>query len=198
MKQVSLSGSPRENVGRREATELRRNGRIPGVIYGGEKQIPFSVSVVDWNRIISSPDTLQVNIEVGGKVYPTLVQETQFHPVTDMPVHIDLLELVPGKNVKTKLPVRVYGSSEGVKAGGRLVQPYRKVRVYGDPANFPDDIQVDISSLKIGDMIRVRDLKADGFKVLEAEASAVVAVQATRASMADANAAKEAEAKKKK
>jgi large subunit ribosomal protein L25 len=200
MKQVSLSGSPREDVGRKGAAELRRSGRIPGVIYGGEKQVPFSVSIIDWNKIIASPDTLQINIEVAGSTYSTLVQESQQNPVTDVITHIDLLELVPGKSIRTKLPVRALGSSEGVKAGGKLVQPYRKVRVFGDPANFPDDIQVDITSLKIGDMIRVRDLKADGFQVLEAEASAVVAIQATRASIADANAAKEAASggKKKK
>ncbi len=197
MKQISLSGSSRENVGRKGAAELRRNGRIPGVIYGGEKQIPFSVSIIDWDKVIASPDTLQINLEVAGKTYATIIQESQQHPVTDVITHIDLLELVPGKKVKTTLPVRTYGSSEGVKSGGKLVQPYRKVRVYGDPTQFPDDIQVDISPLKIGDMVRVRDLQANGFKVLEAEASAVVAVQATRASIADANAAA-ADTKKKK
>ncbi len=198
MKQVSLSGSPREDVGRKGAAELRRNGRIPGVIYGGSNQVPFSVSIIDWDKIIASPDTLQINIDVAGKTYSTLIQESQQNPVTDVITHIDLLELVPGKSIRTKLPVRAFGSSEGVKAGGKLVQPYRKVRVFGDPAKFPDDIQVDITPLKIGDMIRVRDLKADGFKVLEAEASAVVAVQATRASIADANAAKDAAAPGKK
>lgn len=198
MKQVSLSGSPREDVGRKGAAELRRNGRIPGVIYGGEKQVPFSVSIIDWDKIIASPDTLQINIDVAGKTYATLIQESQQNPVTDVITHIDLLELVSGKKVRTKLPVRAFGSSEGVKAGGKLVQPYRKVRVFGDPAKFPDDIQVDISPLQIGDMIRVRDLKADGFKILEADASAVVAVQATRASIADATAAAAAAAGDKK
>lgn len=189
MKQFSLSGSPRENVGRKGAAELRRNGRIPGVIYGGGQQIPFSVSSIDWDRVITSPDTLQINIEVAGKTYPTLLQEAQFHPVTDRVVHIDLMELIPGKKVRAQLPVRTFGSSEGVKAGGKLLQPYRKVRVFGDPAKFPDDIQVDITPLQIGDIVRIRDLKADGFKILEAEASAVVSIQATRASIADAAAA---------
>lgn len=196
MKQVSLSGSPRENVGRKGAAELRRSGRIPGVIYGGEKQVPFSVSLVDWDKIISNQDTLQINVEVGGKTYPTIIQEMQSHPVTDKITHIDLIELAAGKKVKTTLPVRTFGSSEGVKAGGKLVQSYRKVRVFGDPGKFPDDLQVDIAPLKIGDIVRVRDLKAEGFKILEAEASAVVAIQATRASRAD-DAAAATDAKKK-
>ena len=189
MKQVSLSGSPRENVGRKGAEELRRNGRIPGVIYGGATQVPFSVSKNDWDKIIARPDTLQINIDIAGKNYSTIIQETQFHPVTDLVTHIDLLELVPGKEIKTTMPVRTTGVSEGVRSGGKLVQNYRKVRISGKPEHIPDEITVDITSLKIGDMIRVRDLQIEGCKVLEAEASAVIAVALTRAAIADAAAA---------
>ena len=196
MKQVSLSGSPRESVGRKGAAELRRNGRIPGVIYGGAAQMPFSVSRNDWDKIIARPDTLQINIEVSGNTYPTIIQEMQLNPVTDLVTHIDLLELIPGKEVKTTLPVRTMGVSEGVRSGGKLLINYRKVRISGKPEAIPDEIQVDISAMKIGDMIRVRDIKIDGCKVLEAEASAIVSVQVTRAAMADAAAAAAAEKKK--
>ena len=196
MKQVSLSGSPRESVGRKGAEELRRNGRIPGVIYGGGSQVPFSVLRNDWDKIIARPDTLQLNIEVGGKTYATIIQEMQQNPVTDLVTHIDLLELIPGKVIKTTLPVRTVGVSEGVRSGGKLLINYRKVRISGKPEAIPDEIQVDISPMKIGDMIRVRDIKLDGCKVLEAEASAIVSVQVTRAAMADAAAAAAAEKKK--
>jgi large subunit ribosomal protein L25 len=198
MKQVSLSGSPREGVGRKGAEELRRNGRIPGVVYGGQQQVPFSVSRNDWDKIIARPDTLQINIEISGKTYSTIIQEMQQHPVTDLVSHIDLLELVPGKEVKTTLPVRTTGVSEGVRSGGKLLLNYRKVRISGKPEAIPDEIQVDISSMKIGDMIRVRDIKIEGCKVLEAEASAIVSVQVTRAAMADAAAAAAAAAGDKK
>jgi large subunit ribosomal protein L25 len=196
MKQVSLSGSPRENVGRKGAEELRKNGRIPGVIYGGSTQVPFSVSRNDWDKIVARPDTLQINIEVAGKTYPTIIQEQQQNPVTDATTHIDLLELIPGKVVRTTLPIRTVGVSEGVRSGGKLLINYRKVRISGKPESIPDEIQLDISSMKIGDMIRVRDIKLDGCKVLEAEASAVVTVQVTRAAMADAAAAAAADKKK--
>jgi len=196
MKQVSLSGSPRENVGRKGAEELRRNGRIPGVIYGGQSQVPFSVSRNDWDKIVARPDTLQINIEVAGKTYSTIIQEQQQNPVTDLVTHVDLLELTPGKEVRTTLPVRTLGVSEGVRSGGKLVINYRKVRISGKPEAIPDEITVDISAMKIGDMIRVRDIKLDGCKVLEAEASAIVSVQQTRAAMADAAAAAAAEKKK--
>lgn len=189
MKQVSLSGSHRENVGRKGAQELRNSGRIPGVIYGGAKQVPFSIKRNDWDKIASKPDTLQINIEVGGQTYPTIVQESQQHPVTDLITHIDLLELIPGKVVKTTLPVRTIGTSEGVRNGGKLMQNYRKVRISGIPEHIPDDIQLDISGMMIGDMIRIKDIKIEGVTILEAEASAVLAVQVTRASQADATAA---------
>jgi large subunit ribosomal protein L25 len=196
MKQVSLSGSPRENVGRKGAEELRRSGRIPGVIYGGKDQVPFSVLRNDWDKIVARPDTLQINIEVNGKTYPTIIQESQQNPVTDLITHIDLLELIPGKEVKTTLPVRTVGVSEGVRSGGKLMLNYRKVRIMGKPEFIPDDIQVDITSLKIGDMVRVREIKIEGCKVLEAEASAIVSVQVTRAAMAAETAAAAADKKK--
>ena len=196
MKQVSLSGSPRENVGRKGAEELRRNGRIPGVIYGGQSQVPFSVSRNDWDKIVARPDTLQINIEVAGKTFSTIIQEQQQNPVTDLVTHVDLLELTPGKEVRTTLPVRTVGVSEGVRSGGKLMINYRKVRISGKPEAIPDEITVDISAMKIGDMIRVRDIKLDGCKVLEAEASAIVSVQQTRAAMADAAAAAAADKKK--
>jgi large subunit ribosomal protein L25 len=198
MKQVSLSGSPRENVGRKGAAELRKSNRIPGVIYGGKEQVPFHISRNDWDKIVRQPDTLQINIDIAGKSFKTIVQEQQFNPVTDLVTHIDLLELIPGKAVRTTLPVRPYGNSEGVKSGGKLVQAYRKVRIFGLPDVMPDDIKVDITNLQIGDMIRVRDIKVEGCTILEADASAVVSINATRASIAADTAAAAADGKKKK
>jgi len=198
MKQIALSGSPRGNVGRQEASELRRTGRVPGVIYGGGKQHHFSVDAISLNKILAMPDTLQVNLEVNGTTVPTIIQEIQRHPVTDKVVHIDMLELVPGKPVKTTLPVRTIGNSEGVRAGGRLSINYRKVRIFGNPESLPEEIVVDITPLKIGDMVRVRDLNVPGCTLLEADASAVVSIEATRASIAAAQADKPADTKKKK
>jgi large subunit ribosomal protein L25 len=198
MKQIALSGSPRGNVGRQEASELRRTGRVPGVIYGGGKQHHFSVDAISLNKILSMPDTLQVNLEINGTSVPTIIQEIQRHPVSDKVVHIDMLELVPGKPVKTTLPVRTKGNSEGVRAGGRLSINYRKVRIFGNPESLPEEIVVDITPLKIGDMVRVRDLNVPGCTLLEADASAVVSIEATRASIAAAQADKPADTKKKK
>jgi large subunit ribosomal protein L25 len=157
------------------------------------------VDEVQLNKLLSSPDTLQINLDLDGKQYPTILQEIQRHPVTDRVVHMDLLELVPGKQVKVALPVHVTGNSEGVRSGGRLSINYRKVRILGNPESLPDAITVDISPLKIGDMVRVRELSVPGCTILEAEASAVISIEATRASIAAATAdAAPADGKKKK
>lgn len=197
MKQITLSGSPRGNVGRQDASELRRKGRVPGVLYGGKSQRHFSVDSIQLDKLLSLPDTLQVNLELEGSQTPSIIQEIQRHPVTDKVVHIDLLELIPGKEVKTALPVRVKGNSEGVKAGGRLAINYRKLRIKGNPEALPEEVVVDITPLNIGDMVRVRDIQIPGCTVLEADASAVVTIEATRASIAAATEAAP-EAKKKK
>jgi large subunit ribosomal protein L25 len=184
MKQISLSGTLREGVGRTGAKELRLQERVPGVLYGGTEQVHFHVSEMDLSKIRRQAETFQINLEVNGKTYPTVIQEIQSHPVTDRVRHIDLLELIPGKVVKVALPVRVSGNSEGVRAGGKLMMNYRKVRISGLPDQLPEAIELDITPLKIGDMIRVRDIKIEGCKFHEADASAVVTVQATRASIA--------------
>lgn len=196
MKQISLSGSRRESVGRTGATELRNNGRIPGVLYGGTEQVHFSISEMDFTKLRRQSETFQVNLELDGKTFPSVIQEIQQHPVSDRVTHIDLLQLIPGKEVKVALPVRVSGNSEGVKAGGKLMLNYRKVRVTGFPESLPEAIELDITPLQIGSMIRVRDIKAEGYKILEADASAIVSIQATRASIAADTAA--APEKKKK
>jgi large subunit ribosomal protein L25 len=198
MKQISLSGSLRENVGRQNASALRNSERVPGVLYGGDIRIHFSVAEIDLNKLVAMPDTLQINLDLNGKVYSAVLQEVQRHPVTDRIVHLDLLELIPGKSIKTTLPVRVTGNSEGVKAGGKLMLNYRKVRIFGRPEDLPNDITLDITNLKIGDMIRVREVQVPNCKVLEAEASAVVTIAATRASIAAAEADKPTDGKKKK
>lgn len=198
MKQISLSGSLRESVGRQNAAELRRNGRIPAVMYGGDSQLHFSISEIDLEKIRRQAETFQINIELEGKTYASVIQEMQFNPITDKVTHVDFLFLVPGKDVKVALPVRLTGSSEGVKAGGKLVLNYRKMRTIGKPETLPEAIVVDISALQIGDLVRVREVQIEGCKFAEAEASAIVAVQATRASIAANQAAADDGKKKKK
>jgi large subunit ribosomal protein L25 len=194
MKKVSLSGSPRANVGKKDASDLRRENLIPCVLYGGNEQVHFSAVENDLKKIIWSPEVFNVELTIGGKKTNAIVKDVQFHKVNDRLQHIDFLELVPGKEVKLRLPVRFEGAAEGVKKGGKLMVNYRKMKVLGSPEKLPEAIIVNIDGLDIGDNFRVKEISLDGIKVLEAPESVVVGVATTRNVTADAKA--EAAAKK--
>lgn len=189
MKSVSLSGFQRGGVGKKDAATVRNEGKVPGVIYGGKEQIHFHVNDLDIRKIVYSPDAYVVELDLGGNKYRTVLQEIQFHPVTDKIIHFDLLQLFDDKPVKVNLPVRISGTSPGVMQGGKLAVNYRSIPVKGLPSHLPDAINVDISNLKVAENIRIRDLKIEGCQIMQPAASVVVAVKATRASIAAGTAA---------
>jgi large subunit ribosomal protein L25 len=180
MKKVSLSGSPRANVGKKDAADLRNKGLVPCVVYGVSGQTAFSVEENPLKKIVWNPAVFQIELNIGGKVINTIMQDIQFHPVTDRVVHVDFLELVPNKPVKVKLPVRLVGSSEGVKKGGKMIQNFRKIAVVGTPETLPDAIEVNVEKLDLGQMIRIREVKIDGIKFTESPDSVIAAVKTTR------------------
>ena len=184
MKTVSLSGSPRENVGSKGAADLRNSNRVPGVIYGGEKQVHFSVDENELNKIVFSPNVYQVDLEVDGTTYSGVIQDIQWHPVTDRIVHIDVLEFVEGKAIRIKLPVALTGNSIGVRNGGKLQQPFRKLTLKGLPNAFPDNVAIDVTELKIGGSVRVRDLDLPGLTINEPAGAVVVSVKTARGAVA--------------
>ncbi len=192
MKTASLSGSPRENVGKKDADTLRKNGRVPGVLYGGQEQIHFSVDNIELEKVVYTPDAFRFNFEIDGKTYPTIIKDMQFHPVTDKIQHLDMLQLFDDKPVTVELPVRTTGNSIGVRNGGRLAINFRRLMVRGLPNDLPEAIVADITNLKIGDAARVRDLNIEGCEILAADNAVVVDVKKTRAAMAAAAAAAEA------
>jgi len=197
MKTASLSGSLRENVGKKDADTLRKNGRVPGVLYGGKEQIHFHVDNIELEKLVYTPDAYRFDFEVDGKTYPTIIKDMQFHPVTDKIQHMDMLQLFDDKPVTVELPVRTTGNSIGVRNGGRLAISFRKLKVRGLPNALPEAIVADITNLKIGDAARVKDLSIEGCEILAAENAVVVDVKRTRAAMAAAAAAAEAEKGKK-
>ncbi|MFM1933085.1 MAG: hypothetical protein RL226_2388 [Bacteroidota bacterium] len=189
MKKASLSGSPRESVGKKDAKQLRDAGLIPAVLYGGESQVPFSVVKLDMERLVYNPDVYAIDLEVGGKSYNAIIKDVQFHPVSDAIVHVDFLQLFEDKPVVVSLPVRTTGNSSGVRNGGRLSINHRSLKVRGIPSKLPEYIFVDITNLEIGDVSRVRDIKTADYELMQAESDVVVAVKRTRAAMAAAAAA---------
>jgi large subunit ribosomal protein L25 len=181
MKTVTLSGSSRTNVGKKDATHLRRQGSVPCVLYGGKEQLHFYADERDFKNIIYTPEICFVEIDLNGKKTKAILQEAQFHKITDKLIHVDFLEIVDGKAITMNVPVKLHGQSEGVKAGGRMVLNLRKVKVKGPADKMLDHIDLDITPLTIGKSITVGDLKSDGVEFLGPKNTAVVAVTVTRA-----------------
>ena len=189
MKKVSLSGSPRENVGKKDAKRLRREGKVPCVVYGGSEQSFFHLDEVAVRKVVYTPAVFQYEIELEGKKpVNAIIQDLQFHPVTDRVTHIDFLELVEGKETRIEIPLSMVGVSPGVRGGGRLSRQYRKITAKGLPEKFPDAIEVDISDMEIGDKKRVSDISADGLTFLIPQTDVLVAVKTSRAALAEASA----------
>ena len=180
MKKAQLSGSLRASVGKKENSALRGEGKVPCVLYGSGEQTHFSVRAVDVEKMIFSPDVYQVELDIDGKKAMAIIQAKQMHPVRDTAVHVDFLELNDKKPVKVSLPVRVTGAAPGVLNGGKLRQPYRMLRVIGLPRSLPEEIMIDISTLKIGDSIRVSELKIEGMEFNEPANAVVIGVKMAR------------------
>ena len=187
MKTASLSGSPREGVGKKDATVLRDKGQVPGVLYGGSEQVHFHVNEVQLNKLVFTPETYLLHFEVNGTTHSCVFQDVQFHPVTDRIVHIDLLQVSAKKPIRVKLPVRTEGTSVGVRNGGRLHVVYRRLPVVGIAEQLPDSIMVNISDLELGDSLRIADINVEGCTIPLNDASVVLGIRRTRAAMSAAS-----------
>ena len=180
MKSVSMSGSLRANVGKKDAKQLRNAGQVPCVLYGGEKQVTFSVDERAFTPLVFTPEVHTVDLDLDGQKFQAILQELQTHPVTDKIIHADFVQLIPGKSVTMNLPIKTVGNSAGVKAGGKLIKKLRKVSVRGPIEKMPENVTVDIENLGIGQAVLVRDLNYDGLTFLTSGNSTIVTVQVTR------------------
>ena len=189
MKSVQLSGSLRANVGKVNAKAVREKGNVPCVIYGGKEQIHFEADIRAFKPVIFTPNAHIVEIDLGGKVYKTVLQEAQYHKINDKLIHADFLEIQDGKPVTANIPVLITGQSDGVKKGGKLVLKMRKLKARGIAATLPDSIEIDITKLDIGDSIAVGDITVKDTVLLNAKNVSVVSVTTTRAVAAETNAA---------
>lgn len=181
MKTVTLSGSLRANVGKTNAASLRNNGMVPCVIYGAGEQIHFSADERHFKDIIFTPQTSIVSVEIDGKTYKTVLQEAQYHKLSDKLIHADFLQISETKPVVVQLPVKTVGQSEGVKAGGKLTLKLRKLKVRGLISKLPEYIELDITPLAIGKSISAGDINIDGITLLHPKNISIVSVDTTRA-----------------
>jgi large subunit ribosomal protein L25 len=186
MKTVSISGSPRENVGKKDAQDLRRNGQVPCVLYGGKDQIHFSADVKAFKPLIYSSEVHLAKINVDGKEIEAALQEAQFHPVTDALLHADFVQLFPDKIAKIDIPVNLIGTAEGVRAGGKLIKKQRLLKVRALPGDLPDSIDVNVENLGVGGIIRVREISVDKVTILNSPSTVVATVKGKRGMTAEA------------
>ncbi len=181
MKQVSLSGSLRESVGKKDAKKHRREGNVPCVLYGGNEQIHFTVPVLNFGKLIFTPEVYEVKLNIDGTEYSAVLQDVQYHPVTDKVLHADFLEVIPGKPLIVGLPIQFEGTSPGVIRGGKMIKKMYKIRVKGLIEDMPDYIVVDISPLEIGGSVKIRDIELDKLSLLDPPNSVIVRVKMARA-----------------
>ena len=180
MKTVSLSGSPRENVGKKDAKKHRKEGNVPCVMYGGKEQIHFVASDKAFRKLIFTPEVYIVNLDIAGKTYNTVIQEVQYHPVTDNILHVDFLEIQPEKPVNIGVPVKIIGTAPGVLKGGKLILKTRKLKVLALMQHLPDEITVSIDPLDIGDSVKVKDLVIENLTFMDSPNTVIVGVRTAR------------------
>ena len=181
MKSIAISGSLRKNVGKRDAKELRYEGKVPAVLYGGKEQYHFAVSATDLKPAIYTPDVHFIDLDIDGKKHQAIIQDLQFHPLTDVVRHVDFLELNDKKEVSLNIPIKLTGTSPGVKVGGKLIQKLRALRVKALPKDLPQYIEVSLESLEVGKSVQVESVQVPNARVLNNADDTIVSVVMSRA-----------------
>lgn len=184
MKTLEVKAVKRADFGKKAAKAYRREGLIPCVIYGGGEEVAFTVDAKDIKPLIYTPNSYIVEIDIDGKIEKAVMREVQFHPVREQILHIDFYRIQEGKPVAISIPVRLSGTAEGVKVGGKLALSARKLMVKALVDQLPDEIVVDVTPLKVGQTIFVGDLNVENVTFVTPATTAVCAVRVTRASRA--------------
>ncbi|MEY2923985.1 MAG: hypothetical protein RLZZ337_525 [Bacteroidota bacterium] len=181
MKVIALKGDVREGLGKAVTKQIRKEGKVPCVVYGNGENKNFSVYQADFRHLVYTPNTYLVKLDIGNETKLAKVQELQFHPVNDDILHADFYEVDPAKPVSIPVPVSVVGNSPGVRAGGKLQVKIKKLNVLGLITDIPESIEVNIDKLLIGKSIKVKDISLAGLTLLDSENNSIVSCVVTRA-----------------
>ena len=184
MKSITINGSKRESVGKVATKALRNAGRVPCVLYGGGEPLHFSAQELDFSKLVYTPNAHTVVINLDGENIAAILQDIQFHPLTDKIIHVDFYRLFDYKEVSMNIPVKVEGAAPGVlNSGGVLVLNKRKLRVKALPKNLPDVIVANISNLKLGNKLYTAELQTEDFTIVHPDNTVVCQVRTSRASI---------------
>jgi large subunit ribosomal protein L25 len=191
MKTFDLKGTLRKELGKKATKAVRNSESVPCVLYGEGEPIHFTGNEKEYGQVIYTPSSYQINLEIDGTVYPAIMQDTQFHPVSDRLLHIDFLKIANDKPVSVGIPVRLEGFAKGVQQGGKLKMEMRRVTVRGLINELPDELLIDVTSLEVGQSLKVRDLSPANFTILDPRNAVLASVKTTRAAKGAADAAPE-------
>ena len=181
MKTIEIIGYRRANLGKSESQRLRLEGNLPCVLYGGEGQVHFYSPMILFRDLVYTNEAHFVHLNIEGEECQAILQEVQFHPVSEMLLHADFLRISESRKIKMEVPARLVGKAPGVEKGGALIQKRTSLKVYGFPKDMPDHIDVDVSQLDFHHAIKVSDMKMPGIEFLDPKQSAIAAVEVPRA-----------------
>jgi large subunit ribosomal protein L25 len=180
MKTIEINASLRKETGKKNSAALRRQLIVPCVMYGGKEVIHFEAHENEFRHLVYTHNIYLVNLKIDGKSYQSILKDGQYHPVTDKIQHLDFVEVYEDKPVVVSLPITITGNSEGLKAGGKLRQRRRYLKAKGLIKYFPETLEIDITALNIGDVIKVSQLKYDNLELLDSPQAMIVGVSTSR------------------
>jgi large subunit ribosomal protein L25 len=180
MKEYNLCGKIRETLSKGALSKLRNQGMVPGNIYGKKENINCYFFVNDLKDLIYTDQVYIIHILIENKKYTCMIKEVQYHPLSDAPIHIDMMEVSPDKIIKIKYPLAFKGTPKGVMMGGKIFIKIRKIRIKGKLADIPETYEIDIAHLNIGDSIKVKDISIPNIEILESPGSPVLSVSVPR------------------
>ncbi len=180
MKTITIEGHLRTESGKKAARQIRSQENVPAVIYGGATEVNFYASAKAFKPLVYTSEFLIAEVAVGGKKYKCILKDLQFDKVSDLLLHVDLLELVDDKKVVATLPLKLVGSSVGVKAGGKLVSKVKAVKVKALPKDLREFIELDISKLELNANLRIEDIKVPNMEIMNSPRIPVASVVMTR------------------
>ncbi|MEO1049446.1 MAG: 50S ribosomal protein L25/general stress protein Ctc [Bacteroidota bacterium] len=181
MRTLEIIGYKRANLGKSESKNLRAEGNVPCVLYGGKEQVHFHSPMILFRELVYTNQASFVTLNIEGEIKTAILQDIQFHPVSEVILHADFLELFDDKEVKMDIPLTFSGSSPGVAKGGNLIQKLRYLQVKALPKDMPESINVDVSDLDFGRTIKVGDIAEEGFQVTNSKLASVASVEIPRA-----------------
>ena len=180
MKTIEIKGSLRKELGKRSSKQIRKEEAVPCVIYAKEANIHFQAPELSFKNLVYTHEAHLVDLNLDGKVYKAVLQDIQFHPVSDRILHADFVQISDDKPVVIAVPVSVHGDSVGVISGGKLSIKRRTLKVKGLPKHLPEFIDIDITDLKIHDSVKVGDLSMENIEFLDMKKAVVVTVATSR------------------